>query len=744
MSDDPSAGQQRLACRVSRSRGLAFQSAVLALAACVSGQAAFAQMERANARAMAAQSPAVAAVTAANPNMNCSIIIPKNPLTAKGLATPYQLVATNAGDGPCNESNAVQSAFVEAAIINPATGAVSIYDPVVVDQGTAPAVAPVVPKLPPNAIVALWFGFNGNNLTLTAANPNVLTAAKCVNGTPGSIFTQFSECNAPNFFQAADAAIANGQLKVPALATAQDGQVCPTLRNFFIVDQDQSDNLPTKYLLTTNGTIAQNTTANIANLKGATTLANPGDNILLDAFVGGAIGCTPFMANNLADPGHLTFGLALNELQARVDQATPVAMVPSTDPMVLVNNNLSPTKDNLYRNAVDQPLALDAYASDGARYCREMLRFGPARIFNPSTQNLLTNFASPMPTVASTLFAFMTQRFVASYMLLNCPALTGITDPVTAYMNADGVFTTATLNTTAYAQIQTQLKTSQTADFAEDSSANSQLATEAGSASAMCGTGNTLPGAAANYGVFIVGNGSATIADSQMSGSLAVGGGATIANYAVASGVASGGNIFVGGQLTAANGGVGANQQGTIFFENGAPQLTGFTAGGGATASTAIDFNAAAAYYQSAATALGAQAPNGTTTICDGCINFTGTNTTLNVFTVSGAALGNANEIAITVPPGSAVVINVTGNTAKFQNGAVVETGATAATVLWNFPSPTNITLVGSMDPMGTILAPFSYVNGGFGAMTGQLIAATLVANTSFNDVQYACTLPIP
>ena len=73
-----------------------------------------------------------------------------------------------------------------------------------------------------------------------------------------------------------------------------------------------------------------------------------------------------------------------------------------------------------------------------------------------------------------------------------------------------------------------------------------------------------------------------------------------------------------------------------------------------------------------------------------------------------------------------------------------METGVTAANVLWNFPGATSIMLAGSMDPMGSILAPFSSVFGGYGPLTGQLIAANYQGNTSFTDVQYACTLPLP
>ena len=39
-----------------------------------------------------------AAAAAATPNPNCTLIVPANPLTAEGLATPYQLVARR-GDG---------------------------------------------------------------------------------------------------------------------------------------------------------------------------------------------------------------------------------------------------------------------------------------------------------------------------------------------------------------------------------------------------------------------------------------------------------------------------------------------------------------------------------------------------------------------------------------------------------------------------------------------------------------------
>src|SRR5208283_6066717 len=170
-------------------------------------------------------------------NPNCTIIIPNEPFTAAGLATPYQLTATNPAQGECHETNTASSAFVQAAIFDPASGQISIYNPLVIDEGSlpAPGAAPVTPTLPEKAIVALWFGFNGNNLVQQGASPGVLEASGCVNGLPNNVFGQFSYCNAPAFFRAANEAIRRGQLSVPHLGVGTDGRVCPTVRDFSVV-----------------------------------------------------------------------------------------------------------------------------------------------------------------------------------------------------------------------------------------------------------------------------------------------------------------------------------------------------------------------------------------------------------------------------------------------------------------------------------------------------------------------------
>ena len=164
------------------------------------------------------------APAAAAANVSCDIIVPANALTARGLATPFQLTGPN-GQTPaasgCTMANfANLGAFVQATILNPATGALSVYEPLVITQGTRPAAAPVVPALPAGAVVTLDFGFNGTNLTQVGATRNALRQANCVNGLGGSIFGQVSFCNGTQFFQAAAQAEAQGKLTIPAAGTA--------------------------------------------------------------------------------------------------------------------------------------------------------------------------------------------------------------------------------------------------------------------------------------------------------------------------------------------------------------------------------------------------------------------------------------------------------------------------------------------------------------------------------------------
>jgi hypothetical protein len=385
--------------------------------------------------ALAAQGKAAA--PAAQDGGDCTLVVPANPLTGPGLATPYKLVG-------CKETDPNTSAFVQATIIDPATGAVSVYNPLVVDSGTRPAAAPTTPSLAPSAVVGIWFGFNGDNLTLKDSNGS-LADGNCVNGLGKSIFGQFAFCNADTFFSTANAAIGAGKLSIPGIGTGADGQPCMTTRDFPLVDQDQSDNVTTSYLFLPDGTTAQNTHANQAQLSGdgATIGLNGSDNGLLDAFVDPTLRCSPMTAPDLADPGQSTTSLALNELSAAAHQAAPVALIPTNDPMVLVNDKASLQKTNLYRLGVDQPALSDAAAAaTGPDYCKELATVGIPRI--QADKNLTAKAKTPDAGAASNLYTFLGARFAGSWDELNCANLIKVPNPVKLTTNADGVVTAVT------------------------------------------------------------------------------------------------------------------------------------------------------------------------------------------------------------------------------------------------------------------------------------------------------------
>lgn len=262
-----------------------------------------------------------------------------------------------------------------------------------------------------------------------------------------------------------------------------------------------------------------------------------------------------------------------------------------------------------------------------------------------------------------------------------------------------------------------------------------------------------IVGDAANYNVFVFGSGSFVSQNTDTMGNLAVGGDTSLTNYSVAAGIAGNpsqtpnpARLVVGGKLTAQNGGVGSNQAGSIYT-NTAPSLTSFTATGGVKAQTLISsFSADATQYTNLSSNLGTYTANGTTTTGGGnTLSFTGTSAGLNVFTVSGSLLAASQTINISAPTGSTVLIDVSGTSVTFQNGSVNESGVGAANVLFNLYQATSVSLPGSKDPQGSILAPLAGVTGGYGAMHGQLITGSYSGNTQFDSVLFAGNVtPVP
>jgi hypothetical protein len=331
--------------------------------------------------------------------VGCTLVVPADAFSQAGIAAPWQLQA------PCHE--ATQSVFVQGVIFDTVNKTFSVYSPLVIDAGTIPAVAPVVPMLPKDNVIAFWGGGNDDLTTLAGFS------TQCVNGEDGKVFGQEFFCGADKFWATVNAA----GVVPPALGVGLDGVTCPTTRSFEVVDQDQSDNVQTTYLVTAQGTTAQDTAANKLLLLGAATLKNASDNRLLTNFIDPALGCTPWMVPNLADGGNLVSAQALDEFQAAFYQAAPVALIPAGDPMVGPN---SLNMVNAYRMGVDQPVVATLNDASTVAYCTNLKAVQPP--FLIAHQVLFTAAPSPVPAAGANLYLFMVGRLAATNQILGCAA----------------------------------------------------------------------------------------------------------------------------------------------------------------------------------------------------------------------------------------------------------------------------------------------------------------------------------
>jgi len=383
----------------------------LGMVLALSGGPARTRVEGAAATARASQD--AAQVPVSSTSLSCEIVVPRYPLSAAGLATPWQLTGQG-GESPavsgCQRSNPDLQVSVQATILNPATGALSVYEPLVITAGSSPAVAPALTRLPADAVVSITVGFTGGSLRLGGAAAGTLAQARCVDGLGGSRFGQVSFCNSAAFYVAADSA----KLLIPANGTSPlTGQPCPTIRSFDLAGQD------------------------------------PADSRLLDEFVLPALDCTPFTAPDLSADGKPGTSQVLDELSAARNQHAPIALAPENDPMTMVNGAYSKQKTDLYRAGLGQPLVESSQRADTpAGFCASMLNVASA--FIAANEGRFAAFASPVPAIGDNLFTFLASQLSASYARLGCKSF-GLTDTVKLTVNGSGTVTGAVLGLTRQA-----------------------------------------------------------------------------------------------------------------------------------------------------------------------------------------------------------------------------------------------------------------------------------------------------
>ena len=264
----------------------------------------------------------------------------------------------------------------------------------------------------------------------------------------------------------------------------------------------------------------------------------------------------------------------------------------------------------------------------------------------------------------------------------------------------------------------------------------------ASGAAASCTVTSQPLGAATGWTEFVEGNGTR---GSESEGAIAYGGNHTAGGMTVGTRLPSGFPAGSAAIVVAGTHGTYNLQRGSAYVSPKSGVNFNGGAGTGYLASNPIDFAAAFTDLRSRSMTWGAATANGTvvpgTTGGNAANVLTGTDPTLNVFTMTAAQLGSGKHIGIDVPAGSTVLVNVPDTTVSITGQMWVKTGgsfqqanddlmASWPGVLWNFPNATSVTMNVGSAWGGSILAPNASLNiAAVGHTIGQMIAKSFSSN---------------
>lgn len=238
--------------------------------------------------------------------------------------------------------------------------------------------------------------------------------------------------------------------------------------------------------------------------------------------------------------------------------------------------------------------------------------------------------------------------------------------------------------------------------------------------------------------------GSATYTQLTMKGRVAAGGSVGFVSTAPGSGLTADSTRFdvVSGGSVSIN---GASLMGSVSAAGASSMIgVGFKPGAGVvTQPSPVNFITALAELTDLSEDLSLLTANGTVSAAYGTITFTGTDTSLNVFTVAGADFAQkngytTNNVVINAPAGSTVVINVTGGSLAYTYGGFNVVGVDPSNIIWNFGGLGSASITG-IDWRGSILAPNTTISTVGGQFHGQLVANTLSATWTLfhNDATF-------
>lgn len=240
-------------------------------------------------------------------------------------------------------------------------------------------------------------------------------------------------------------------------------------------------------------------------------------------------------------------------------------------------------------------------------------------------------------------------------------------------------------------------------------------------------------GPATGFNVFVLNDIDQPSSDTE--GKMAVGRNASLANYSVGDKLPpnSGEVLVVGRRLNFYSGRV---YHGNIVYGEFIDTTHWNSADGEIRQDNIIDFAAAKVYFNSLSMQLSAETANGATSFEWGHLKLTGTNSGLNVFSVSCDDITDANNFTIDAPSGSIALVNVSGDLLDWSGGYNL-VGIEPENVIFNFFEANDIKIWG-IHIKGAILAPHATLDFPTGLITGQVIAFNIVGTGQFNILDFA------
>jgi choice-of-anchor A domain-containing protein len=156
-----------------------------------------------------------------------------------------------------------------------------------------------------------------------------------------------------------------------------------------------------------------------------------------------------------------------------------------------------------------------------------------------------------------------------------------------------------------------------------------------------------------------------------------------------------------------------------------------------------VDFAAAEADLKHTSAVLGAEGPNGHTTMRYGNLLLRGTHPELDIFTVTPDQLANAHSIRVIVPNNSTVLINVPGDSASIQNLGLRLRGIGGSHLLWNFYEANTLNISG-VGLQGSFLAPDASLEFNNGVIKGTVVVDAMHGNGQLNLAPSGVRITIP